>query len=179
MESKNIFFYPTTHNSLYHENESRYHESPRLYIFLLLFSFFLHCFIFSNFHFHPYPHNQARKKPISFCDYFCPTLKSPLLSILPISRRANIPTWKFTKLSSKVQPFRALIITKEEKSSYWKGSGRFNNGAISSTQPNLSLQISPPNSKRTSTWRRIDEEMALGFVRRALDTNIIIPSKKK
>ncbi|XP_058085738.1 probable transcription factor KAN2 isoform X2 [Magnolia sinica] len=41
-------------------------------------------------------------------------------------------------------------------------------------QPDLSLQISPPNSKPASNWRRSDEEMGLGFWRRALDTNTII-----
>lgn len=46
-------------------------------------------------------------------------------------------------------------------------------------QPDLSLQISPPNSKPTSTWRRTDEEMGLGFVRRARETNSITPSKEK
>ncbi|XP_050230887.1 probable transcription factor KAN2 isoform X2 [Mercurialis annua] len=30
-------------------------------------------------------------------------------------------------------------------------------------QPDLSLQISPPNSKPTSTWRRREEEIKLGF----------------
>ncbi|KAL6008205.1 hypothetical protein ACLOJK_033711 [Asimina triloba] len=43
-------------------------------------------------------------------------------------------------------------------------------------QPDLSLQISPPNSKPTSNWRRSEEEMELrGFCRRALDTNTIKP----
>ncbi|KAJ6943058.1 transcription factor KAN2 isoform X2 [Populus alba x Populus x berolinensis] len=37
-------------------------------------------------------------------------------------------------------------------------------------QPDLSLQISPPNSKPTSTWRRTEEEMDLGFWTRALDS---------
>ncbi|KDP35454.1 hypothetical protein JCGZ_10837 [Jatropha curcas] len=37
-------------------------------------------------------------------------------------------------------------------------------------QPDLSLQISPPNSKPTSTWRRTEEEMDLGFWKRALDS---------
>ncbi|XP_077244796.1 putative transcription factor KAN2 [Tasmannia lanceolata] len=46
-------------------------------------------------------------------------------------------------------------------------------------QPDLSLQISPPNSKPTSSWRQTDEEMDLGFWRRALDTNNIIPSTTK
>ncbi|KAI3914848.1 hypothetical protein MKX01_018017 [Papaver californicum] len=47
-------------------------------------------------------------------------------------------------------------------------------------QPDLSLQISPPSSKPTSSWRRTtkrdddeeeEEEMDLGFWRRALDSN--------
>ncbi|XP_048230838.1 probable transcription factor KAN2 isoform X2 [Ricinus communis] len=37
-------------------------------------------------------------------------------------------------------------------------------------QPDLSLQISPPNSKPTSTWRRTEEEIDLGFWKRALDS---------
>ncbi|XP_011018495.1 PREDICTED: probable transcription factor KAN2 isoform X2 [Populus euphratica] len=37
-------------------------------------------------------------------------------------------------------------------------------------QPDLSLQISPPNSKPTSTWRRTEEEMDLAFWNRALDS---------
>ncbi|XP_068650012.1 probable transcription factor KAN2 [Aristolochia californica] len=43
----------------------------------------------------------------------------------------------------------------------------------------LSLQISPPNSKPSSGWRKADEEMDLGFWRRALDTNSAIPSAGK
>ncbi|RWR81042.1 putative transcription factor KAN2 [Cinnamomum micranthum f. kanehirae] len=46
-------------------------------------------------------------------------------------------------------------------------------------QPDLSLQISPPNGKPTSTWRRTDEEMELGFLKRALDPNAIIPPTGK
>ncbi|KAJ4950406.1 hypothetical protein NE237_027238 [Protea cynaroides] len=37
-------------------------------------------------------------------------------------------------------------------------------------QPDLSLQISPPNNKSTSGWRKADEEMDLGFWR-TLDSN--------
>ncbi|KAJ4957531.1 hypothetical protein NE237_024642 [Protea cynaroides] len=37
--------------------------------------------------------------------------------------------------------------------------------------PDLSLQISPPNSKSTTAWRRSDEEINLGFWRRDLDSN--------
>ncbi|XP_059444060.1 probable transcription factor KAN2 isoform X2 [Corylus avellana] len=39
-------------------------------------------------------------------------------------------------------------------------------------QPDLSLQISPPNSKPTTTWRRssAEEEVDLGFWKRALDS---------
>ncbi|OMO77367.1 hypothetical protein CCACVL1_15043 [Corchorus capsularis] len=39
-------------------------------------------------------------------------------------------------------------------------------------QPDLSLQISPPNSKSSSTWRRTttEEDMDLGFWKRALDS---------
>ncbi|XP_065880149.1 probable transcription factor KAN2 isoform X2 [Euphorbia lathyris] len=39
-------------------------------------------------------------------------------------------------------------------------------------QPDLSLQISPPNTKPTSTWRRsaTEDEMDLGFWKRALDS---------
>ncbi|CAL0331596.1 unnamed protein product [Lupinus luteus] len=40
-------------------------------------------------------------------------------------------------------------------------------------QPDLSLQISPPNTKPTSSWRRsttTDEEVDLGFWKRALDS---------
>ncbi|XP_077234938.1 putative transcription factor KAN2 [Tasmannia lanceolata] len=47
-------------------------------------------------------------------------------------------------------------------------------------QPDLSLQISPPNSKPTSNWRRrTDEEMDLGFWRRAQYTTNIFPSTGK
>ncbi|XP_068635542.1 probable transcription factor KAN2 isoform X1 [Aristolochia californica] len=46
-------------------------------------------------------------------------------------------------------------------------------------QPDLSLQISPPNSKPASGWTRADEEMDLGFWRKALDTNSVIPSTGK
>ncbi|PIA58687.1 hypothetical protein AQUCO_00500557v1 [Aquilegia coerulea] len=39
-------------------------------------------------------------------------------------------------------------------------------------QPDLSLQISPPSTRpTTSGWRRTDEEMDLGFWRRALDSS--------
>ncbi|XP_039122328.1 LOW QUALITY PROTEIN: probable transcription factor KAN2 [Dioscorea cayenensis subsp. rotundata] len=39
-------------------------------------------------------------------------------------------------------------------------------------QPDLSLQISPPNNKQTSNWvRREDENMELGFWNKALDSN--------
>ncbi|XP_010919983.2 probable transcription factor KAN2 isoform X1 [Elaeis guineensis] len=37
-------------------------------------------------------------------------------------------------------------------------------------QPDLSLQISPPNSKPTSGWSRSDEALDLGFWRRAMDS---------
>ncbi|KAK1568794.1 hypothetical protein Q3G72_028816 [Acer saccharum] len=45
-------------------------------------------------------------------------------------------------------------------------------------QPDLSLQISPPNSKATSTWRRTstEEEMDLGFWKRALDARNSVSS---
>ncbi|XP_043695117.1 probable transcription factor KAN2 isoform X2 [Telopea speciosissima] len=43
-------------------------------------------------------------------------------------------------------------------------------------QPDLSLQISPPNSKSTTAWRKTDEEMDFGFWRRALDSNNTIGS---
>ncbi|KAF8412781.1 hypothetical protein HHK36_000751 [Tetracentron sinense] len=47
-------------------------------------------------------------------------------------------------------------------------------------QPDLSLQISPPNSKPTSGWRRTDEAMDLGFWGRALDSsNSTITSRDK
>nr|DAD36580.1 TPA_asm: hypothetical protein HUJ06_007221 [Nelumbo nucifera] len=46
-------------------------------------------------------------------------------------------------------------------------------------QPDLSLQISPPNSKPTSGWRRTDEELHLGFWKRALDSNNTITSAAK
>ncbi|KAH8513844.1 hypothetical protein H0E87_006920 [Populus deltoides] len=46
-------------------------------------------------------------------------------------------------------------------------------------QPDLSLQISPPNSKPTSTWRRTEEEMDLGFWTRALDSRNSISSMAK
>ncbi|XP_010245226.1 PREDICTED: probable transcription factor KAN2 isoform X2 [Nelumbo nucifera] len=46
-------------------------------------------------------------------------------------------------------------------------------------QPDLSLQISPPNSKPTSGWKRTDEELDLGFWRRALDSNNTITSMAK
>ncbi|KAM0935376.1 putative transcription factor MYB-HB-like family [Dioscorea sansibarensis] len=40
-------------------------------------------------------------------------------------------------------------------------------------QPDLSLQISPPNNKQTTNWvRKEDENMELGFRRKALDSNI-------
>ncbi|XP_034901744.1 probable transcription factor KAN2 isoform X3 [Populus alba] len=46
-------------------------------------------------------------------------------------------------------------------------------------QPDLSLQISPPNSKPTSTWRRTEEEMDLGFWKRALDSRNSMSSMAK
>ncbi|XP_059656861.1 probable transcription factor KAN2 isoform X2 [Cornus florida] len=48
-------------------------------------------------------------------------------------------------------------------------------------QPDLSLQISPPNTKPTSVWRRTEEEMDhLGFWKRALDSrNSSISSMSK
>ncbi|KAJ9152440.1 hypothetical protein P3X46_026006 [Hevea brasiliensis] len=46
-------------------------------------------------------------------------------------------------------------------------------------QPDLSLQISPPNSKPTSTWRRTEEEMDLGFWKRALDSRNTMSSMAK
>ncbi|KAH7576486.1 hypothetical protein JRO89_XS01G0080900 [Xanthoceras sorbifolium] len=46
-------------------------------------------------------------------------------------------------------------------------------------QPDLSLQISPPNSKPTSTWRRTEEEMDLGFWKRALDSRNSVSSMAK
>ncbi|GAV75761.1 Myb_DNA-binding domain-containing protein [Cephalotus follicularis] len=45
-------------------------------------------------------------------------------------------------------------------------------------QPDLSLQISPPNSKPSSTWRTQDE-MDLGFWKRALDSRNTMPSMAK
>ncbi|XP_022756946.1 probable transcription factor KAN2 isoform X2 [Durio zibethinus] len=44
-------------------------------------------------------------------------------------------------------------------------------------QPDLSLQISPPNSKPTSTWRRTEED--LGFWKRALDSRNSMSSMAK
>ncbi|XP_038970660.1 probable transcription factor KAN2 isoform X2 [Phoenix dactylifera] len=38
-------------------------------------------------------------------------------------------------------------------------------------QPDLSLQISPPNSTPTPSWRKADENLDLGFWRRAMDSN--------
>lgn len=38
-------------------------------------------------------------------------------------------------------------------------------------QPDLSLQISTPASRPTSSWRKKDDDMDLGFWRRALDSN--------
>ncbi|KAI7987629.1 putative transcription factor KAN2 [Camellia lanceoleosa] len=46
-------------------------------------------------------------------------------------------------------------------------------------QPDLSLQISPPNSKPTSGCRRTEEEMDLGFWKRALDSRNSISSMVK
>ncbi|KAB5573837.1 hypothetical protein DKX38_001031 [Salix brachista] len=46
-------------------------------------------------------------------------------------------------------------------------------------QPDLSLQISPPNSKPTSTWRRAEEEVDLGFWKRALDSRNPMSSMAK
>ncbi|KAL2348906.1 hypothetical protein Fmac_002906 [Flemingia macrophylla] len=47
-------------------------------------------------------------------------------------------------------------------------------------QPDLSLQISPPNAKPTSSWRRsTEEEMDLGFLKRALDSRNSISSMAK
>ncbi|XP_031276668.1 probable transcription factor KAN2 isoform X1 [Pistacia vera] len=49
-------------------------------------------------------------------------------------------------------------------------------------QPDLSLQISPPNTKPTSTWRRTsttEEEMDLGFWKRALDSRNSVSSMAK
>ncbi|OAY24372.1 probable transcription factor KAN2 isoform X2 [Manihot esculenta] len=46
-------------------------------------------------------------------------------------------------------------------------------------QPDLSLQISPPNSKPASTWRRTEEEMGLGFLKRALDSRNTVSSMAK
>ncbi|KAI3469177.1 hypothetical protein Pfo_025840 [Paulownia fortunei] len=43
-------------------------------------------------------------------------------------------------------------------------------------QPDLSLQISPPNSKPSSTWRRTEDEMDLGLWKRALDSRNSISS---
>ncbi|XP_038982308.1 probable transcription factor KAN2 isoform X2 [Phoenix dactylifera] len=38
-------------------------------------------------------------------------------------------------------------------------------------QPDLSLQISPPDSKATSSWGKSDESLDLGFWRRAMDSS--------
>ncbi|XP_073103018.1 probable transcription factor KAN2 isoform X2 [Elaeis guineensis] len=38
-------------------------------------------------------------------------------------------------------------------------------------QPDLSLQISPPNSNPTPSWRKANENLDLGFWRRAMDSN--------
>ncbi|KAJ1431073.1 SANT/Myb domain [Sesbania bispinosa] len=47
-------------------------------------------------------------------------------------------------------------------------------------QPDLSLQISPPNTKPTSSWRRTTEEdMDLGFWKRALESRNSISSMAK
>ncbi|KAK6251527.1 hypothetical protein QUC31_009160 [Theobroma cacao] len=46
-------------------------------------------------------------------------------------------------------------------------------------QPDLSLQISPPNSKPSSTWRRTEEDMDLGFWKRALDSRNSVSSMAK
>ncbi|ESW30250.1 hypothetical protein PHAVU_002G137300 [Phaseolus vulgaris] len=47
-------------------------------------------------------------------------------------------------------------------------------------QPDLSLQISPPNTKPTSSWRRsTEEDMDLGFWKRALDSRNSISSMAK
>ncbi|CAA2994573.1 probable transcription factor KAN2 isoform X2 [Olea europaea subsp. europaea] len=45
-----------------------------------------------------------------------------------------------------------------------------------SAQPDLSLQISLPNSKSSSGWRRREDEMDLGFWKRALDSRNSISS---
>ncbi|XP_073102077.1 probable transcription factor KAN2 isoform X3 [Elaeis guineensis] len=49
-------------------------------------------------------------------------------------------------------------------------------------QPDLSLQISPPDSKPTSSWSKSAESLDLGFWRRAMDStssSIITPSTPK
>ncbi|XP_027360427.1 probable transcription factor KAN2 isoform X2 [Abrus precatorius] len=47
-------------------------------------------------------------------------------------------------------------------------------------QPDLSLQISPPNTKPTSSWRRsTEEDMDLGFWKRALDSRNSLSSMAK
>ncbi|KAJ8774169.1 hypothetical protein K2173_009600 [Erythroxylum novogranatense] len=46
-------------------------------------------------------------------------------------------------------------------------------------QPDLSLQISPPNSKPKTTWRRTEEEVELGFWKRALDSRNSMSSTAK
>ncbi|KAG2680337.1 hypothetical protein I3843_11G097100 [Carya illinoinensis] len=47
-------------------------------------------------------------------------------------------------------------------------------------QPDLSLQISPPNSKPTTSWkRRTEEEVDLGFWKRALDSRNSMSSMAK
>ncbi|XP_042490811.1 probable transcription factor KAN2 isoform X2 [Macadamia integrifolia] len=43
-------------------------------------------------------------------------------------------------------------------------------------QPDLSLQISPPNTKSTTAWRKTDEEMDFGLWRKALDSTNTIGS---
>ncbi|KAG8638027.1 probable transcription factor KAN2 isoform X2 [Manihot esculenta] len=46
-------------------------------------------------------------------------------------------------------------------------------------QLDLSLQIRPPNSKPTTAWRRTEEEMDLGFWKRALDSRNTTSSMEK
>ena len=47
-------------------------------------------------------------------------------------------------------------------------------------QPDLSLQISPPNTKPTSSWSRRDHQEAdLGFWRSSMDSNKATPSSRK
>ncbi|KAJ4847121.1 hypothetical protein Tsubulata_024596 [Turnera subulata] len=46
-------------------------------------------------------------------------------------------------------------------------------------QPDLSLQISPPNTKPAAAWRRTEEDMDLGFWKRALDSRNSMSSMPK